>query len=146
MKKIILSLLLVLLLSSCIKSQKSSNIRSVKISNMSSYELVFFEIDNHGDTRLWSQTSFKLQPTEEYSQISYEIYKDTPCIIAPWATTIECNGKRVHFSIDNDCERNPCGLDHYYKHDNFSKYGPGIHYEFVIGDSDIEKWFGISLE
>lgn len=37
-------------------------------------------------------------------------------------------------------EKNPCDVADYYELDNFSKYGPGLHYQFIIYDEDIEKW------
>lgn len=141
MKKTLIALLCITLLCSCIKSQKSSTVRTVKIINETSYELIFSEIDNGGDVRLWPQTGFTLQPNEEYYQCSNQIYKDTPVILAPVSMKLECNGKTVVFSQKSTFEKNPCNWKHYYELDNFSVYGPGIHYELYIWNEDIEKWF-----
>ncbi|MBR5034192.1 MAG: hypothetical protein IKX71_02695 [Bacteroidales bacterium] len=143
MKKILVSLLCVLLLTSCIKSQKSSSVREVRITNESSYELVFTDIDNGGDPTFWPQTSFTLKPHEEYSQFCYNISKNTPYRLAPVSMTLECNGKTIHFSGASDYERNPCVASHYYELDNFSVYGPGIHYQFVIDNDVIDKWLSV---
>ena len=106
MKKILVSLLCVLLLNSCITSQKSSSVREVRITNESSYELVFTDIDNGGDPTFWPQTSFTLQPHEEYSQICYNIPKDSPYRLAPVSMTLECDGKTIHFSGASEYEKN----------------------------------------
>ena len=37
-------------------------------------------------------------------------------------------------------------MGHYYKLDNFSVYGPGIHFKFFIADDDLKKWFGANFE
>ncbi|MBR3744462.1 MAG: hypothetical protein IKN31_05065 [Bacteroidales bacterium] len=142
MKKILLSLLLVLPLCSCIRSQESSPAREVWIENISSYDLVFTEIDNGGDTRFWPQTSFTLKPYEEYRQ-SYNLTdRYQSFVLIPLSMTIECNGKSIHFTRESGYEKNPCILEHYYKLDNFSVYGPGIHFRFNISDEDLQKWFG----
>ena len=140
MKKILVSLLCVLLLNSCITSQKSSSVREVRITNESSYELVFTDIDNGGDPTFWPQTSFTLKPHEEYSQFCYKIPKDSPYRLAPVSMTLECDGKTIYFSGASNYEKNPCDVADYYELDNFSKYGPGLHYQFIISDEDIEKW------
>ena len=145
MKRIFLSLLLISLLFSCKRSQESSPVRVVRIENSSSYDLVFTDIDNGGDTRFWPQTSFTLKPNEEYFQSCNITDKHQAFVLIPLSMTIECNGKSVHFTRESTFEKNPCVLDHYYKLDNFSVYGPGIHFKFFIADSDIEKWFGTDL-
>ena len=141
MKKTLIALLCIVLLGSCVKSQKSSPVREVKISNESSYELVFTDIDNGGDPRFWPQTSFTLKPHEEYSQICYNTPKDEPFRLTPVSMTLQCNGKTIHFSGASEYEKNPCVVSHYYELDNFSQYGPGIHYVLYIFNEDIEKWF-----
>ena len=142
MKKIFLSLLFILPLCSCIRSQESSLVRVVRIENSTSYDLVFTDIDNGGDTKFWPQTSFTLKPHEEYLQ-SYSLTdKYQPFVLIPLSMTIECKGKSVHFTRESSYEKNPCVLGHYNKLDNFSKYGPGIHFKFDIRDEDLKKWFG----
>lgn len=142
MKKIFLSLLLILSLCCCIRSQESSPLREVQIENDSSYDLVFTDIDNGGDTRFWPQTSFTLKPRDEYWQ-SYSLTdKYQSFVIIPLSMTVECNGKSVHFTRESQYEKNPCILSHYYKLDNFSRYGPGIHFKLFIFDEDLHKWFG----
>ncbi len=54
--------------------------------------------------------------------------------------TLECDGKTIYFSGSSNYEKNPCDVADYYELDNFSKYGPGLHYQFIIDDEDIEKW------
>ena len=137
--------MLVLPLCSCIRSQESSLVRVVRIENSSSYDLVFTDIDNGGDTRFWPQTSFTLKPHEEYLQ-SYKLTdRYDPFVLIPLSMNIECNGKSIHFTRDSGYEKNPCILSHYNKLDNFSKYGTGIHFKFIISDEDLQKWFGADL-
>lgn len=142
MKKLVFALLTVLMICSCIRSQKSSPTRTVKLINETDYVLSFSEINNGGDSRFWPETEFTLQPHEEYYHVNNEMQKNEPAYFTPLSMTMECNGKSIHFTQESDFERNPCVFSHYQKLDNFSKYGPGIHYVFDITNDDIDQWFG----
>ena len=142
MKKILFALLTILMMCSCIRSQESSSVRHVKIVNSTEFELTFSDIDNGGDPRFYPQSSFTLKPREEYSQSQNNINPKESVVYCPISMTLECNGKSIHFTRESDITKNPCNMQNWYHLDNFSVYGPGIHFDFEIFDEDLETWFG----
>ena len=142
MKKLVI-LLSALALCSCIKpTQESSGIRTVRLTNVSGYTLVFTNIDNGGDGSLWPESSFTLQPGEYYLKEIWDYDKKTSATIAPLAMDIEFDGQVIHLSRETGVSDNPCLLDHWRKIDKFTTHGPGIHYEFTVTDSVLAGWKG----
>lgn len=142
MKKIVVIAFVATLFWSCNVDREKYDAVTIKLINKSEQILVFSNIDNGGDTRFYPTNSFTLNPHETYSQTQWNIGSYDPIVIAPSSMDIECDGKRISISFDSDIARNPCKAEDWWRYSNFSKYGPGIFFEFDIMKEDVKLWFG----
>jgi hypothetical protein len=142
MKKYLLAIS-ILILCSCQMNKDSFDDVYVEIENLTDYTLVFSNIDNSGDARFYPNSSFSLKPQEKYSQELHNIESFDPLFIAPVSLCLECNGRSINISNKDKLERNLCVPENWTRFSNKRKYGPGIHFNFIIMNSDIDNWFGI---
>ena len=143
MKKILYIFLAVTLFCACQRDKVNDDVVTVKIVNLSTKTLVFSNMENGGDFRFYPESTITLMSGETYSRTQNNIGNYDPIIIAPVAITIECDGKGISVDSKDDLERNPCRIENWNRYSNKSKYGPGVFFDFVISDSDLEKWFGV---
>lgn len=115
----------------------------VMIINESSYTLAFSNINNGGDARFYPHSSFTLPSGETYQQEQHGIGSYDPIVIAPVSMTLECNDRSIDISGESQIERNPCISNNWRHYSNRHKYGPGVFFDFIISDTDIDNWFGL---
>ena len=141
MKKLLFAIT-ILFLCSCQMDKEAFDDVYIEIENNTDYTLVFSNINNGGDARFYPKSTFTLKPQEKYSQEQHNIGSSDPFVIAPVSLSLECNGRSINISNKDKLERNPCIPENWWRFSNKRKYGPGIHFNFIIVNSDIDNWFG----
>ena len=142
MKKFIAIILSLAALYSCNIDREKFDDVTIKLINETKYTLTFSSINNGGDSRFYPVNSITLKPDETYSQTQTHIGSYEPIVIAPAEMTIECEGKILRINYDTDIERNPCRADNWRHYSNYSKYGPGVFFDFSVTNQDLDNWFG----
>ena len=145
MKKILLALCGLLVVSSCTMDSNLKVSICLRIVNNTDYTLSFSNIDCQGsnwmgDYTFYPEKSFTIEPQSEYKQQIDNESQYQPHQVCPFSMDLECDGKTVHFDTSSSLFENPCSSNNWH-FQNASSREPAMRI-YIITDEHLEKWFG----